>query len=194
MLCGGTVRKHNFWVESDEHFSLAISKNLIEWKQSKIHRSDVLAHYGCKIPRTIHFIWLGSPLPTTFAYMIDSFRRLHDSSVWDIKIWNDDDDLLSGTLESCFKKAANYGMKSDILRYEVINSCQSTLHCIIFPFHWDFTPFRGCLCWHWLRMYRFTRHNCRKLLLFCWHFEFISIWNQQWVDRVCCVASLTGNK
>ena len=69
------------------------------------------------IPRVIHFIWLGSTLPTHFQPLIESWRCMHTS--WEIRIWSDNDiaAALLPDMTHHFHAARNFGMKSDILRY-----------------------------------------------------------------------------
>ena len=73
-----------------------------------------------RIPKQIHFIWLGSPLPERCKLMIESWRRFHPD--WTITLWTDDE-VESFNLFNIkeFRKAKNYGQKSDIWRYEILN-------------------------------------------------------------------------
>ncbi|MBS1658033.1 MAG: hypothetical protein JST18_08040 [Bacteroidetes bacterium] len=71
------------------------------------------------IPKIIHFIWLGSPLPEKTKQFIATWRDKHPD--WEIRIWNDEN-AASFRLQNqaAFDKANNYGEKSDILRYELL--------------------------------------------------------------------------
>ena len=72
-----------------------------------------------QIPQNIHFIWLGSPLPKRCAELIESWRLFHPD--WNIKVWTDQDvDSFNLINKAAFKKASNYGQKSDIWRYEIL--------------------------------------------------------------------------
>ncbi len=72
-----------------------------------------------RIPKIIHHIWLGSPLPETFKRYVDSWKEYHPG--WEHKLWTDADigsfPLVTGNL---INKAHNYGQKSDILRIEIL--------------------------------------------------------------------------
>lgn len=71
------------------------------------------------IPKIIHFIWLGSPLPEKAKALIATWRDHHPT--WEIRIW-DDAALALFPLQNqvAFETAQNFGEKSDILRYEIL--------------------------------------------------------------------------
>jgi inositol phosphorylceramide mannosyltransferase catalytic subunit len=72
------------------------------------------------IPKKIHQIWLGGPLPDKYLGYTKSWQKFHPT--WEYKLWTgkDVDSLLSGRRKA-YDIATNYGMKSDILRYEILN-------------------------------------------------------------------------
>lgn len=71
-------------------------------------------------PRILHFIWLGSALPAKYLSMIDTWKHHHPT--WEVILWNDENTQTFQFInESHFKLAPNFGMKSDILRYEVLS-------------------------------------------------------------------------
>ena len=83
-------------------------------------------HYLCNhrqnnpIPKIIHLIWLGpKPIPKMNQKCIQSWKDLHPT--WQIKLWTDKDlanfDFL---LLPKIKECRNYGLKSDLLRYELL--------------------------------------------------------------------------
>lgn len=71
------------------------------------------------IPKIIHFIWLGSPLPERCKRMIDTWISFHPE--WEVKLWTDDE-VASFNLEnySVFCSSINFGEKADIFRYEIL--------------------------------------------------------------------------
>jgi len=71
------------------------------------------------IPPKIHFIWLGSSLPQLCKDIIDSWRPFHPG--WEIRVWTDDDvkDFHMKN-QQAFDAAKNFGEKSDIWRYEIL--------------------------------------------------------------------------
>ena len=71
------------------------------------------------IPKIIHFVWLGSPLPSGSQKLVDTWKQFHPE--WIVKVWNDED-VKSFNLENqqAYDAAKNYGEKSDIFRYEML--------------------------------------------------------------------------
>jgi hypothetical protein len=71
------------------------------------------------IPRRIHFIWLGSPLPKRYAKNIETWKKFHPD--WKFKVWTDKDvKPFKLYNKAAFDAAKNYGEKSDIWRYEIL--------------------------------------------------------------------------
>jgi inositol phosphorylceramide mannosyltransferase catalytic subunit len=71
------------------------------------------------IPKKIHLIWLGSPLPQRCRNMISSWEKFHPT--WTIKVWTDVDAASFPFINRiAFDRAQNYGEKSDIWRYEIL--------------------------------------------------------------------------
>lgn len=72
------------------------------------------------IPKKIHQIWLGGAIPDKFRVMTETWRDIHPD--WEYKLWTDDDvknmDLPNRAL---FDSMINYGPKSDLLRYHIMN-------------------------------------------------------------------------
>jgi mannosyltransferase OCH1-like enzyme len=72
------------------------------------------------IPKKIHQIWVGSPLPDKFKKYTDSWQRMNPE--WEYRLWTDKDvDDINIEKRECFDVAKNFGMKSDILRYEILS-------------------------------------------------------------------------
>jgi len=73
------------------------------------------------IPLKIHQIWIGpKPLPEKFKWMVKTWKDKHPS--WEYKLWvNEDLKKFKLTNRAAFDKAKNWGAKSDILRYEIVN-------------------------------------------------------------------------
>lgn len=71
-----------------------------------------------KIPRVIHQIWLGSPVPEKFKTWINSWKNMKG---WQYKLWTDADvKKISLHNQALYDNAKNFGEKSDILRYEIL--------------------------------------------------------------------------
>lgn len=72
-----------------------------------------------RIPKKIHWIWLGSPLPPQFKKYQESWIKYHPD--WEFKIWKDEDfEIFNLVNYQAYKKAKNWGEKSDICRYEIL--------------------------------------------------------------------------
>ncbi len=71
------------------------------------------------IPKRIHLIWLGSPLPEKCKAMVASWKKFHPD--WIVKVWTDEDAASFQFInQEAFHQAQNYGEKSDIWRYEIL--------------------------------------------------------------------------
>lgn len=77
-------------------------------------------HWNQRIPKRIHQIWLGGIIPDKYKVYTDTWQRLHPD--WEYKLWTDADtatmDLPNRNL---FDSMTNYGPKSDLLRYHLLN-------------------------------------------------------------------------
>lgn len=84
------------------------------------HMLDDLNVKKCRIPKKIHQIWLGSPYPEKYKALQKSWRDLHPD--WEFKVWTDADvDAFRLKNIALFKKATNWGQKSDIWRLEILD-------------------------------------------------------------------------
>lgn len=74
-----------------------------------------------KIPKIIHQIWLGSPVPQAFVALQESWIKHHLGRDWYYKLWTDADVAqLKLYNQYYYDQTDNYGAKSDILRWEII--------------------------------------------------------------------------
>lgn len=72
-----------------------------------------------KIPKKIHQIWLGSPFPEKYKRWQEQIKKLHPD--WEYKLWTDKDVAeFEMVNRKIYRKAGNWGEKSDILRYEIL--------------------------------------------------------------------------
>ncbi|HEV2916999.1 MAG TPA: glycosyltransferase [Candidatus Babeliales bacterium] len=71
------------------------------------------------IPKIIHQIWLGSPVPSIYQHCMQSWIDHHPD--WHYKLWTDEN-VHEITLynKKFYDEAQNYGTKSDILRWEIL--------------------------------------------------------------------------
>ena len=72
-----------------------------------------------RIPKIIHFIWVGGPLPDVLKYYINSWIERHPD--WQFKLWTDEEvGKVRLFNQDLYDSVRNPGMRADILRYEVI--------------------------------------------------------------------------
>jgi mannosyltransferase OCH1-like enzyme len=72
------------------------------------------------MPKKIHQVWLGSPIPTQFKKWGETWKRLNPT--WEYKLWTDRDiDSLGGLNRILYDSRSNYGIKSDVVRYYILN-------------------------------------------------------------------------
>ena len=73
-----------------------------------------------RIPKIIHHIWLGSPLPEKFARYRQTWQKMHPD--WNCILW-DDAKVAEFGLHNlrAYCAAINYGERSDIVRYEILH-------------------------------------------------------------------------
>jgi hypothetical protein len=118
MWTSSLYARPNFWCTNDNTLLEIATRQYAKYSERK---QCFVEAKGAAIPKVLHFIWIGSPLPEKYIRMIDSWRLHHAS--WEINIW-DDEKVSSFNLvnEQNFKHAPNFGMKSDILRYEILNT------------------------------------------------------------------------
>jgi mannosyltransferase OCH1-like enzyme len=81
---------------------------------------DGLHELDLNVPRLLHFIWIGSPVPEKYRQNVEAFR-VHNPD-WMVRVWTDERvrelDLRNRDL---FDAETNMGAKADILRYELVH-------------------------------------------------------------------------
>src|SRR6266436_7942477 len=87
----------------------------------ELNLSAISADAELKIPKIIHQIWLGSELPEEFIALQQSWIEYHLGRDWLYKLWTDEDVANMELYNKAFYDATdNYGIKSDILRWEIL--------------------------------------------------------------------------
>lgn len=75
------------------------------------------------IPRLLHFIWVGRPMPARWASYVDGWRALHPD--WTVRVWGDGD-LVALDNQGLFDAAEDIAgpgagqLQADIARYEIL--------------------------------------------------------------------------
>ncbi|HVX00671.1 MAG TPA: glycosyltransferase [Candidatus Babeliaceae bacterium] len=93
--------------------------NTLEELYKKNKPENIAAKATPTIPKIIHQIWLGSPLPERYKHHQRSWIKMHPT--WQYKLWTDRDIRKLGLYnQAAYDAAANYGERSDIARYEIL--------------------------------------------------------------------------
>jgi len=106
---------------SDSQIKQALSRG--DWKILKhlYEKHAVNAQWSDepRIPKIIHHIWLGSPLPEKYKIMRETWKNHHPD--WELILWTDEDiEKLGLTNQDLYDESSNYGVKSDIVRIEIL--------------------------------------------------------------------------
>lgn len=101
----------------DGHDLYSCFKRLYDqYNLSVMQPSDAL-----KIPKIIHQIWLGSPVPEVYKELMQTWIDFHLGRGWVYKLWTDEN-VHEITLynQQYYDETDNFGIKSDILRWEIL--------------------------------------------------------------------------
>lgn len=86
----------------------ALSKRGIVLKQSKI-------------PKIIHQIWIGGPLPDAFKELCESWKHYHMMRGWLYKLWTDEDvPKMNMHNREFFDATDSPGVRSDLMKWEIV--------------------------------------------------------------------------
>ncbi len=111
---------HNVLPATYTHASLTALFQEIYQKNKKTHAIGEKADQQLRIPLKIHQIWIGpKPLPAKFKWLMETWQKFHPD--WEYKLWtNEDLKDFPFINRAAFDGATNWGMKADILRYEIL--------------------------------------------------------------------------
>jgi len=106
-----------------------------------------------RIPKIIHHIWLGSPLPQEYKILRETWMRHHPG--WTFMLWTDKEiDEFNLKNRHLYDEATNYGAKSDIARYEILYEIgglyvDTDFECLkpFDPFHHSCDFYAGLAAW-----------------------------------------------
>jgi len=72
------------------------------------------------IPKIIHQIWIGKPMPKAYREWCKSWQKLNPG--WEYRFWNEKEiDKFGLENRASYDASPNYGVKSDIVRYELLS-------------------------------------------------------------------------
>lgn len=117
----------DFFTECEVSTSL-FDKNFaetnIEWNIINKYFKNNKSGSGCySIPKTIHFIWLGNEISDWYKANIKNWQDKLGPG-FHIELWKDEQSnkfMKDKSTWEEYNNCQNYGMKSDILRYEILN-------------------------------------------------------------------------
>lgn len=106
------------------HNKRSLSKPHKSWNKSlylykKYAQNNVDYQETPRIPKIIHQIWLGSPLPAKDKIFQKTWLAQHPD--WQYKLWTDQEvQKIKLANQKLYDRVKNLGEKSDILRYELL--------------------------------------------------------------------------
>jgi mannosyltransferase OCH1-like enzyme len=93
--------------------------NILEELYEKNFLNPINPNYNT-LPKKIHQIWLGSPIPDRYKKLCDTWKYYNPQ--WEYKLWTDDNiDEIHLSDKKLFDSIKNLGQKSDYLRYHILN-------------------------------------------------------------------------
>jgi len=110
--------KNSFW------YHPKLAEKDVMWQQVKnLYDTYVIdkVEYAeqVRIPKIIHQIWLGGPLPKKYYDWQKTWQKHHPD--WEYKLWNEKDIEEFGLVNKhWYDQTPNLGQKSDIARYEIL--------------------------------------------------------------------------
>ncbi len=142
-------------MEPYDHFNTKFAYKDKQWRLAaelyeKHMINEVLMQDMPRIPKIIHQIWLGSPLPNRCKELQATILRLHPD--WAYMLWTEKEIEEFGLVnKEAYDVSTNYGQKSDIARYEILDrfggvylDCDFELIKSLDEFHHTLDFYVGC--------------------------------------------------
>ncbi|MFI5333810.1 MAG: glycosyltransferase family 32 protein [Chlamydiales bacterium] len=129
LLMGKETKHWSYLVREEDNAFLKSCRAIFDAQKEKM----ISQKEGLKIPKVVHFIWLGpKPFPPESVENVRTWIAHHPD--WTVKFWTDRQrpvpchgmqkilvqDFPFTKLKRCYEQSENYGEKSDILRYEIL--------------------------------------------------------------------------
>jgi mannosyltransferase OCH1-like enzyme len=105
-------------MSSSKNYSIRTSPE--KWGILKeLYNKNIQSNKQQKIPKIIHQIWLGSPIPPSLVQLMNSVKASNPSYIY--HIWTDKEvETYNFKNKDLYNRAKNQGQKSDILRYAIL--------------------------------------------------------------------------
>lgn len=72
-----------------------------------------------RIPKVIHQIWIGGPVPDVFTHYIQTWKDMHPD--WEYKLWTDENiHTVNLYNQKFYDETDSPGVKSDLLKWELV--------------------------------------------------------------------------
>lgn len=100
-------------------FGSEIPSFVTELYEKNVHLLEDCINIPDRIPKIIHFIWVGGNMPPYLNFCIESWRNFHPE--WQIIMWDDQKvKELKLVNRALYDGMTNFGCKADILRLEIL--------------------------------------------------------------------------
>lgn len=168
----GSVRplRRGVWLSPDrEHRFLDVSRAVLQACVLGAVERSTTCRPCSGIPRRIHQIWLGGPLPKEYAEWSASWQRLHPPEAgWTYTLWTDEDlpkfplcesltdassAFLAGHLRSLLARCTSHAQRSDLLRLDILWTLGGLYVDTDFEALADFAPFHAGGAWQHTEFY-----------------------------------------
>jgi hypothetical protein len=98
----------------------SLKLELLRKNYERLKPSKVLSSSTPLIPKVIHQIWLGGPMPKNYQYYSKTWKQYHPD--WEVKLWTEEDLLKEKfSVEDLYWQAESYQERADIMRYAILN-------------------------------------------------------------------------
>lgn len=113
--------------KTDSYFSkyykirMSLRGNVLAYYRSLYNANKItrIKEFKARIPRIIHQIWIGSPLPQEYKAWQKTWKKWPG---WEYKLWTDKDvEKFTFANRDLYDAAKTYGQRADILRMEILN-------------------------------------------------------------------------
>lgn len=116
-------KKFTYFMKSSEFFNQECLYNK-NWKNIQNLFDNFVENIEISknpiIPKIIHQVWLGSPFPEKYTFFQSTWIKSHPE--WRYILWTDEMVEKFGLKnKDLYNKAKNFGEKSDVVRYEVLD-------------------------------------------------------------------------
>lgn len=105
-LMVNNINSNPIWLMLEDNFDKY-------WMNYNENKDDI-------IPKKIHQVWLGGNIPDKYIKLADEIKQINQG--WEYKLWTDDDvdEFNPENIDIIKNNNFNFGLRSDIFRYEIL--------------------------------------------------------------------------